>query len=51
MKTVVQREMIAEGTLVLVNADYLLKRREEKQSAVREDFAGDFDVRDCRAAA
>ena len=29
--------MIAEGTLVLVNVDYPLKRREEKQAAVRED--------------
>lgn len=37
MKTVVQREMIAEGTLVLVNADYPMKRREEKKAAVRED--------------
>ena len=37
METVVQREMIAEGTLVLVNADYPLKRREEKKAAVRED--------------
>lgn len=37
MKTVVQREMIAEGALVLVNADYPLKWREGKQAAVRED--------------
>ena len=37
MKIVIQREMIAEGALVLVNADYPLKWREEKRMAVRED--------------
>lgn len=37
MKIVIQREMIAEGALVLVNADYPLKRREGKRVAVRED--------------
>lgn len=37
MKIVVQREMIAEGALVLVNADYPLKWREGKRAAVRED--------------
>lgn len=37
METVMHREMVAEGALVLVNADYPLKRREGKRVAVRED--------------
>ena len=37
MKIVIQREMIAEGALVPVNADYPLKWREGKRVAVRED--------------